>query len=148
MDPVQAFLQANALTPPAFAPTSRYYGIPTSQLVQADGRGASAGPPQAGPHPLGGSTAVPGGRGAVRTVVFVQRRFLPPPENFALLQTVSIVAGDRLDNLAAQHIGDPEQAWRLCDANRAMQPEALVVNVAATLAITLPEGVPGAGDAG
>ena len=27
-------------------------------------RGPSAGPPQAGPHPLGGSTAVPGGRGA------------------------------------------------------------------------------------
>ena len=124
MDPVQAFLQANALTPPAFAPTSRYYGIPTSQLVQADGGGA------------------------VRTVVFVQRRFLPPPENFALLQTVSVVAGDRLDKLAAQYIGDPEQAWRLCDANRAMQPEALVANVGATLAITLPEGVPGSGDGG
>lgn len=120
MDPVQAFLQANALTPPAFAPTSRHHGIATSQLVQADGR----------------------------TVVFVQRRFLPPPENFALLQTVGIVAGERLDNLAAQHIGNPEQSWRLCDANRVMQPEALVVNVGATLAITLPEGVPGVGDVG
>ena len=120
MDPVQAFLQANALAPPAFAPTSRYSGIATSQLVQADGR----------------------------TVVYVQRRFLPPPENFALLQTVSIVAGDRLDNLAARYLGDPEQSWRLCDANRAMQPEALVANVGAALAITLPEGVPGVGDAG
>ena len=120
MDPVQAFLQANALTPPAFAPTSRYYGIPTSQLTQADGR----------------------------TVVYVRRRFLPSPENFAVLQTVSIAAGDRLDNLAARHLGDPEQSWRLCDANRAMQPEALVANVGATLAITLPEGVPGVGDAG
>jgi hypothetical protein len=120
MDPVQAFLQANALTPPAFPPTSRYYGIATMQLTQADGR----------------------------TVVYVQRRFLPPPENFALLQTVSVVAGDRLDNLAARHLGDPEQSWRLCDANLAMQPEALVVNVGATLAITLPEGVPGVGDAG
>jgi hypothetical protein len=118
MDPVQAFLQANALVPPAFAPTSRYYGIATSQLVQADGR----------------------------TVVFVQRRFLPAPENFAALNSVNVVAGDRLDNLAAQYLGDPAQAWRLCDANRAMQPEALVATVGSTLLITLPEGVPGAAD--
>lgn len=120
MDPVQAFLQANALTPPAFAATSRYYGIPTSQLVQAYGR----------------------------TVVFVQRRFLPPPENFAPLQIVTVVAGDRLDNLAARYLGDAQQSWRLADANRAMQPEALVVNAGATLTITLPEGVPGVVDAG
>ena len=120
MDPVQAFLQANSLTPPAFAPTSRYHGIATSQLVQADGR----------------------------TVVFVQRRFLPSPENFAPLQIVTVVAGDRLDNLAARYLGDAQQSWRLCDANRAMQPEALVVNVGATLTITLPEGVPGVVDGG
>jgi hypothetical protein len=120
MDPVQAFLQASALTPPAFAPTSRYHGIATAQLTQADGR----------------------------TVVYVRRRFLPPPENFSVLQTVTIAAGDRLDNLAARYLGDPEQAWRLCDANRAMQPEALVAYVGATLAVTLPEGIPGASDAG
>jgi hypothetical protein len=120
IDPVQAFMQGNALTLSAFAPTSRYHGIATSQLVQSDGR----------------------------TVVFLQRRFLPPPENFAPLQIVTIVAGDRLDNLAAQHIGDPEQWWRLCDANHAMQPEALVATVGATLTLTLPEGVPGGGDGG
>jgi len=118
MDPVQAFLQGNALTPPAFPSTSRYYAIPTSQLTQADGH----------------------------TVVFVQRRFLPPPENFAPLQIITIVAGDRLDNLAARYIGDPQLSWRLCDANGAMQPQALIVNVGATLVITLPEGVPGVGD--
>lgn len=118
MDPVLAFLQANALTPPAFAPTSRYYGIATTQLVQPDGR----------------------------TVVFVQRRFLPPPGNFAPLHSVSVVAGDRLDNLAAQHLGDPELSWRLCDANRAMQPEALVATVGAALVITLPESIPGGAD--
>jgi hypothetical protein len=120
MDTLQAFLQANALTPPAFAPSSRYYGIETAQFTQPDGR----------------------------TVVFVRRRFLPPPEHFAPLQTVTVVAGDRLDNLAARHLGDPEQSWRLCDANRAMRPEALLGNVGATLVITLPEGVPGVGDGG
>jgi hypothetical protein len=120
MDAVQAFLQANSLTPPAFSATSRYYGIPTSQRVQADGR----------------------------TVVYVQRRFLPPPENFAPLQIVTVVSGDRLDNLAARHLGNPQQSWRLADANRAMQPETLVVNIGATLTITLPEGVPGVVDGG
>jgi hypothetical protein len=114
MDPVQAFLQANSLTSPAFPATSRYYGISTAQLTLADGR----------------------------TVVFVQRRFLPPPENFAPVQMITIVAGDRLDNLAARYLGDPQQSWRLADSNGAMQPEALVVNVGATLTITLPEGVP------
>jgi hypothetical protein len=120
MDPVQAFLQANALTASAFAPTSRYYGLPTARHTLPDGR----------------------------TVVFVTRRFLPPPENFAVLQTVTVVAGDRLDNIAAQHLGDAEQAWRICDANGAMSPEALVALVGATIDITLPEGVPGAADAG
>jgi hypothetical protein len=118
MDPVQAFLQNNALTPPAFASTSRYYGIPTSRVTQADGR----------------------------VVVFVLRRFLPPPENFAPLQIVTVTAGDRLDNLTARYLGDPLQAWRLCDANGAMQPEALVADVGSTLIITLPEGVPGVVD--
>lgn len=120
MDPVTAFLQANALLPPAFAPDSRYYGIATSQLVRADGR----------------------------AVVYVQRRFLPPPENFAPLQSVLVVAGDRLDNLAALHLGDPAQSWRLCDANRAMQPEAMVATVGATLVVALPEGVAGGADGG
>jgi hypothetical protein len=117
MDALQAFLQANSLTPPTFPATSRYYGIPTAQLVQADGR----------------------------IVVYVLRRFLPPPENFAPLQTVTVVAGDRLDNLAARSLGDAQQSWRLADANRAMQPEALLVNVGASLTITLPEGVPAPG---
>ena len=79
MDPVQTFLQDNALAPPAFAPTSRYYGIATAQVTQPDGR----------------------------TAVYVQRRFLPPPENFAPLQVITVAAGDRLDNIAARYIGDP-----------------------------------------
>lgn len=119
MDPVQAFLQANALTPSAFAPSSRYYGLPTAQFTLADGR----------------------------TVVFVTRRFLPPTENFAVLQTHTVVAGDRLDNLAAHYLGDAEQSWRLCDANGAMLPEAMVGNVGGQFDITLPEGVPGVSDA-
>lgn len=120
MDPIQAFLQANALTPPSFPPSSRYHGIETAQLTQPDGR----------------------------VVAYVRRRFLPPPEAFALVQLHTVMAGDRLDNVAARYLGDPEQFWRLCDANRAMRPEALVETAGARLRITLPEGIPGAGDAG
>lgn len=114
IDPAEAFRQANGLTLSAFAPGSRYAGVPTAQRVQDDGR----------------------------SVVFLRRRFLPAPENFAPLQVLTVVAGDRLDNLAALHLGVAEQWWRLCDANRAMQPEALVATSGATLLLTLPEGGP------
>jgi hypothetical protein len=119
MDPVQAFLQANALAPPAFAPTSRYYGLPTAETTLPDGR----------------------------RVVYVTRRFLQPTDRFAVLQTVAVVGGERLDQLAARHLGDPEQWWRICDANGAMLPEALVAEPGAPLDITLPEGIPGVSDA-
>jgi hypothetical protein len=120
VDPIQAFMQANGLAQPAFAPDSRYHGLPTAQATSPDGR----------------------------QVVFVTRRFLPPPENFARMASATVVAGDRLDNLSAQHLGAAEQNWRLADANGAMLPEALVAEVGRQLAITLPEGVPapGAGD--
>jgi hypothetical protein len=117
INPVEAFMQANGMAVSAFAPGSRYAGIATAQRVQDDGR----------------------------TVVFLRRRFLPAPERFAPLQVVTIVAGDRLDNLAARHLGVADQWWRLCDANRAMQPEALVATAGATLLLTLPEDVPGGG---
>ena len=118
MDPVQAFLQANALQTPLFPATSRYHGIPAAQLTLADGT----------------------------TIVYVRRRFVPPPERFALLVEHTVVSGDRLDNLAARYLGDPQQFWRICDANRAVRPDELVAIVGSTLRITLPEGVPGAGE--
>lgn len=114
IDPLTAFMQANALTPAAFPPTSRYHGIDTATLETADGR----------------------------TIVYVRRRFVPPPERFALLQEHLVAQGDRLDNLAARYLGDPEQFWRLCDANGAMRPEELTEFVGRKLRITLPEGIP------
>jgi hypothetical protein len=75
--------------------------------------------------------------------VYLRRRFVPPPENFADLQLHAVVAGDRLDNLAAQYLGDPELFWRICDANRAMRPQDLTGIVGRRLRMTLPEGIPG-----
>ena len=120
MDPVQAFLQANALTTPLFPPTSRYYGVAAAQMTLPDGT----------------------------TIVYLRRRFVPPPENFALLQEHVVASGDRLDNIAARYLGDPLQYWRICDANGAVRPAELTDTAGRRLRITLPEGVPGAPDAG
>jgi hypothetical protein len=77
-----------------------------------------------------------------RTVTYLRRRFLPMPANFATLQEIVISQGDRLDLLAARHLGDAEQFWRICDANGAMNPDELTATVGRTLRITLPEGIP------
>ena len=115
IDPVQAFLQANALTTPAFPSTSRYHGIPLSTFTLSDGT----------------------------TVAYVQRRFVPAPERFVVLVEHRVQSGDRLDNLAARYLGDPQQFWRLCDANRAVRPDELIETLGRALLVTLPEGVPG-----
>ena len=113
-DPLQALLQGPA-KPTLFPPNSRYAGIDTGTLTTVAGN----------------------------TIVFVRRRFVPPPERFALLQEYTVVEGDRLDNLAAKFVGDPEQFWQICDANAAMRPEELTEIVGRILRITLPEGIPG-----
>jgi hypothetical protein len=120
MDPLQAFMQANGLAQPLFPSTSRYYGIGTAQLTAPDGT----------------------------VVTYLKRRFVPQPENFSTIAEHLVVAGNRIDNLSAQYLGDPEQYWRLCDANGVMRPEALTETVGSTVRITLPEGVPGGDDAG
>jgi hypothetical protein len=77
-----------------------------------------------------------------RQVVHLRRRFVPAPENFALLQEHFVVEGERLDVLTARYIGDPEQFWRVCDANRALLPDDLTAAAGNVIRITLPEGVP------
>lgn len=118
IDPIQAFMQANALQTPLFPPESRYHGIPSVQMTRPDGT----------------------------LLVYLRRRFLPQPELLALLQEHSVVEGDRLDNLAAQYLGDPTQYWRICDANGAMRPDESIETVGRRLRITLPDGIPGQAD--
>jgi hypothetical protein len=48
----------------------------------------------------------------------------PIPAAPALAEHV-VAQGDRLDLLAFRYFGDPEQFWRLCDANRALDPAEL-----------------------
>jgi hypothetical protein len=77
-----------------------------------------------------------------RMVTYLRRRFVPNPANFATLQEIFVAEGDRLDLLTAQYLGDPEQFWRVCDANGAMNPEDLTATIGRKLRITLPEGIP------
>jgi nucleoid-associated protein YgaU len=114
-DPVQALLAQTSLQRTLFAPTSRYYGVETESLVLPDGT----------------------------SVIYLRRRFVPPPERFQLLQEHTVVQGDRLDNLAGQYLGDPTLFWRICDANRAIRPEELTEAAGRKLRITLPEGITG-----
>ena len=52
-----------------------------------------------------------------------------------------VTEGERLDNITAQYLGDPEQFWRVCDANGAMRPDELTETIGRRLRITLPEGI-------
>lgn len=98
-----------------FAPASRYYGAEVATLQLPDGR----------------------------TIAYLRRRFLPPPESFALLHDHTVASGERLDQIAALYLGDPEQFWRIADANGAIAPEELTAEAGSIVRITLPAGVPG-----
>src|SRR5262245_27367676 len=81
----------------AFGANSRYYGIATRVLTAPDGR------------------AIP----------YTGRRFAPQGTSLPLLQEATVAQGDRLDWIATRTLGAPEQYWRICDANDAMNPVAL-----------------------
>jgi hypothetical protein len=114
-DPIQALLAQTSLQRNLFTSTSRYYGLDTETMTKADGT----------------------------TIVYLTRRFLPSPALFQLLQEHTVTQGERLDNIAAKFLGNPELFWRLADANGAMRPEDLVKTVGKILKITLPQGITG-----
>ena len=97
-----------------FEPTSRYYEIETVKMTVTDSRGEP------------------------RVISFKRRRFVPPGGTMTTLAEHLVTQGDRLDNLAARYVGDPEQFWRICDANDAMRPEELVEEVGRAIKIGLP----------
>ena len=97
-----------------FEPTSRYQDIETVKMT------------------------VKNGRGEPRVVSYKRRRFVPSGVTMTTLAEHTVVQGDRLDNLAARYVGDPEQFWRICDANDAVRPEELAEKVGRVVRIGLP----------
>ena len=57
-----------------------------------------------------------------RRFAYVLLRPLPSPPAF---QRHIMLPGDRLDLIANRYLGDPEQSWRVCDANLAFDPDSL-----------------------
>lgn len=112
---LQALLSGTGAQSSPFGPTSRYHGLEIAKWTRPDGS----------------------------EVPYLRRRFIPPPESYSLLQEHVVVQGERLDLLAARYLGDPEQFWRICDANGVLDPAELEVQ-GRILRITLPAGVPGA----
>lgn len=94
-----------------FGSTSRYYSLGTATHKTAEGR----------------------------EVTYVKRRFLPKGDDLLLLVEVTVAEGDRLDNITARTLGDPEQYWRVCDANNAMNPADLTAKAGETLRVPLPQ---------
>ena len=111
---LQALLQAGQSKSSPVGPTSRYYGLDTVTIQAADGR----------------------------AIIYLERRFVTSPDNFALLQKHVVTQGERLDNITAEYLNDPEQFWRICDANGVLRPEELTETVGREIRITLPEGIP------
>lgn len=71
-------------------------------------------------------------------IIYLRRRFLPVNGSRFNLGTHVVSDGERLDILAALHLGDPELFWRVCDANpAALRPEDLTNEIGRHLNIPL-----------
>ena len=77
-------------------------------------------------------------------IAYLRRRFLPQASMIPALQAAKVQAADRLDLIAYRTLGDPEQAWRIADANDAMNPPDLLLRP--TLRVPLPELSPVEGE--
>jgi hypothetical protein len=99
----------------AFSESSRYRGLPLLTCLDRDGR----------------------------EIVYVARRWVPPPAALAEVGRYTVKDGDRIDNIAASLIGDPLLHWRIADANAALAPSELTERPGRRLRITMPQGVPG-----
>ena len=111
--PLLAALMARTGGTPLLPPNSRYHGLPTRTWTAPDGT----------------------------ETVYLSRRLVPQPNQFATLGVHRMIDGERLDQVAARLIGDPLLAWRLADANGALDPAELE-RAGRRLRITMPEGIP------
>jgi hypothetical protein len=71
----------------------------------------------------------------VRTIRYKRVRFIPETRGTFGHR---VKDGDRLDLISYQSYKDPEQFWRICDANLATIPEELVEEPGRLLLIPVP----------
>lgn len=94
-----------------FEPTSRYYILETSTYVGPDGKHIS----------------------------YKKRRFLPKGQSMPTLVEVRLKQGERLDLITARSLGDPQQYWRVCDANNTNNPNELTDEVGRSIRVPIPQ---------
>jgi hypothetical protein len=94
-----------------FDPNSRYYNLETAVLQTPDGR----------------------------QLAYKRRRFLPQGRSMPLLAAVTVTQGDRLDLITSRLLSDPEQFWRVADANDAMDPAELTNQPGSLLRVGIPQ---------
>jgi hypothetical protein len=117
-DALQRLLEGPPLEATAFPPNSRYHGIGTFKIAAPDGT----------------------------VIVYLKRRFIPQPERYAAIGAHLVTEGERIDNITAHYLGDPELFWRVCDANAVLDPDSLTERVGSEILITLPAAVPSNGN--
>jgi hypothetical protein len=75
-------------------------------------------------------------------------RLVPDPSWTVVVSSHVVVAGDRLDRLAAERFGDAEQSWRIADGHRVLDPDVLTAVPGSVVLFTLPAGLLPAGAGG
>ena len=114
IDLLQSVLQAGNLPANNFPVSSRYYRVGNA-AIEID----------------------------ATTIIYLKRRIIPPAESLTLIVEHKVKEGDRLDNISAAYIGDPEQFWQVADANNAIKPEELTQYPGYWLRITQTQGTTG-----
>ena len=115
MDPIQTLLQSAQLPTNKFPVTSRYHNIETAMFDGLDNQ----------------------------PIVYLKRRFVPPPEQYFSAQQHIVQQKERLDNITAKYLIDPEQFWQVADANLAMKPQELTEATGRKLRIPQGTGISG-----
>jgi hypothetical protein len=102
-----------------FPPNSRYRNLPLVKRIAADGTEET----------------------------FVARRIIPAMERYRALDRRRTDGASRIDDVSDDAYGDPEQYWRICDANGDAQPALATLPEGRLLVIPLPLEMADDGDA-
>lgn len=102
-----------------FPPNSRYHTVPLRKRTAPDGTEQT----------------------------FVGRRIIPPMERYRALDRYRTESDSRIDRVSAGAYGDPEQYWRICDANGDAEPATATKPEGRLLVLPLPLEVAQDGDA-
>jgi len=113
-DPIQLLIDADAIPSSPFGAESRYNGVSLAVYERRTGE--------------------PG-------VVYVRRRFIPPPGRVTVAAVHVVKALDRPDTLAAAYLGDPRLYWRIADANLVVDPHELTDTLGARVVVPRPPGM-------